>query len=932
MTGSDHTRPTDAAQETLGKTTLFSHDPRKWIAPMSSVPMVGRDAELETLQNALSDVLTLKSPRIVTLLGAPGIGKTRLVDEFLARAIQRSHRGMGRKIRVLRGLGRTHGPTLGLIQRLLEQRFDLHESMSVESIADKFRQEVTATLGDRRVTEFLHFLGRFLDIRFPDSPFLKAFDEGSAEYAQLSRVMLRRFFELDAMGRPLVITCEELHWGSPDLLDIVQYLIQTLQDAPILLICSARPELSALRPEWGQGAGHHSLIELSPLDATSARTLAKSLLSTAAIDPTCDDVIDRLVDKAVEVGGGSPYLLEQVVHAFVATGTLSLGNHNRWEVDNEKLQHVHVPFTIDDAVTARMGALTPAERSLLEVAATATAGGVFWLGSLVAVGRMGTKAPILWGGAEDLGAQYKATLQHLVEREYVIEMPSSLIPGEVEYSFKHHLEREALLRFANPTKQISHALVIARWLEFRLVHRAEEHCEILAQHYEHGGAYAKAARYHLLGAQRAKARYANYQATEFFENALRLFGDEETFERLDALHGYGDVLQLLGRNDDALQVFKKMLDLAFHFDLKAKGGVAHNRIGRVYRAVGKLDDAMRHLGTGHALFDACEDVRGVASSLDDIGKVHWMRGAYEQAGRFIQEALEMRKRLGDSRSIALSYNNLGLVYQDSGRFALALEAFHEALRIEKDSGDIQGMSQTLNNLGMMHQDRGDDRRALELWNEALSYAREVGDRARQAVIYTNLGEAYYRLKQPKEAIEYLTQAEQLSSLLGDRLLEAEILRGLAKAYSLASDIHHARQYIDRSLQKFEISRSKPFLGLAYRTFGEVVAEGIRIGASAPSEAQKVYEAFERSILYFEELGNDIERARSMQALASFLVQAKRKKMQLLLTVDDDTDRYVQRLQTESDSVLDRLKKVNFGLNADDNEPTEPNIRSRRVEA
>ena len=141
-----------------------------------------------------------------------------------------------------------------------------------------------------------------------------------------------------------------------------------------------------------------------------------------------------------------------------------------------------------------------------------------------------------------------------------------------------------------------------------------------------------------------------------------------------------------------------MLELAWKLDLRAKGGVAHNRIGRVYRAIGHLEEAMRHLGTGHALFDSAGDQRGVASSLDDVGKVHWMRGAYDAAERFMSQSLDIRRELGDPRSIALSLNNLGLLLLETGDPDGARERLRESLELFLELDEPRGAIEALTGL------------------------------------------------------------------------------------------------------------------------------------------------------------------------------------------------------------------------------------------
>ena len=850
-------------------------------------PLVGRTVELAEIDDALARALSSNAPQIVTVLAGAGIGKTRLIDEVFSRIGDRE-----RRVRVLRGAAREGGPAFEVAARVLRARFGLTEQMDIEAMRESLRAQVTEALGDRRVTEFLHFLGAFLDVTFPESPFIKAFDDDPEQFARISRAVLRRFFEVDAHKAPLVLAFEDLHWASDDALGLVKSLVDSARDAPLVIIATARPELLTRRADWLDGpAGRHRRTELAPLGASDAEQLMLHLLAPIG------DVPGELVDAAVDMAGGNPYLLEQMLRTYVESGTITLSASGPWTVNLDKLDDAQLPLSVDDAIAARIASLASTEREVLEMAAVM--GGVFWLGALVSLGRMDKKAPALWGGAEDLAAQYRDLLAQLGARDYVLAMPDSAMPDETEWAFKHNLERDALYRLMSGAHLARLHVVFAEWLEMRFVAGAawtEEQCEMLAHHYARGGATRKAGEYYVLAGDRARERYANQKALGYYESGLPLLGEEDVARRIEALHNLGDVLQLLGDNDKAIEVFRKVQELAFRLDLKTKGGVAHNRIGRVYRAIGQLDEAMRHLGTGHALFDAANDQRGVASSLDDVGKVHWMRGAYDAAERFMRRSLDLRREIGDRRSIALSLNNLGLVYQDSGRFDESLAAWDEALHVRREIHDHPGVAQTLNNLGSLHQDRGDHVRATELWNDALEVNRIVGDRMRQAVILTNIGEAAYRMQEPERAIAVLRQAEELSATLGDRILEGEILRGLAKAHMMINDIGAARELIKRSIAYFEQAKGKPFLGVALRTAGEIAAAG---GWGGEDHA-KAKEQLERSIRLFEELGNDPELARSCLAMATFLETDPDAKTDSIVVHE------INRLKSRADEILARI--------------------------
>jgi tetratricopeptide (TPR) repeat protein len=526
---------------------------------------------------------------------------------------------------------------------------------------------------------------------------------------------------------------------------------------------------------------------------------------------------------------------------------------------------------VEDAVQARIAALAPEERELLERAAAM--GGVFWLGGLVAIRRQSEPPPEIWegGDAEDV-VVVRHLLAELVERDYVLRLPDSSFSGDEEYVFKHNLEREALVRLTSSATARRYHRAIAQWLAFCAnVEASEEYLEMLARHREKAGATSLAAASYLQAGDVARSRYANAKAAELYTKGLALFdqcdhADEDL--RMRALHHHGDVLQSLGRNDDAYTAFVEMLTRAWRLDLRSKGGAAHSRIGRLHRETGRLEEASRHLTAALALFGQSQDDRGIASTLDDIGKLHWLKGEYPLALEYTLRSLAMRRKIGDRRSIGLSLNNLGLVHQDSGNFKGALEAFEQALRIRRDIGDLVGVAVTLNNLGTVAQDMRDDARSLALFQEAYDVAKETGDRNRIALVLTNLGEAHNRLGDAKKAVALLKQAEDLADELGDRLGLAEAVRGLGKAYLAQREYTKARECTRRAVELFSETESKVQLGVALRSFGEVAAAAAAGGAEHVEAADHL----RRSIEIFEEIGNEVELARSSRAYAELLRQ------------------------------------------------------------
>jgi tetratricopeptide (TPR) repeat protein len=432
---------------------------------------------------------------------------------------------------------------------------------------------------------------------------------------------------------------------------------------------------------------------------------------------------------------------------------------------------------------------------------------------------------------------------------------------------------------------------------------------MLAMHREKAGARAPAAKTYLEAADVARQRYSNTKAAEYYAKGLALLqegAEGDAGQRMQAIHHYGDVLQALGRNDEALATFREMLARAYRLDLRGKGGAAHSRIGRLYRETGRLELATKHLSAALSLFESSEDERGIASAVDDIGKLHWLRGDYPRALEFTQRALLMRKKIGDRRSIALSLNNLGLVYQDSGQFKPALEAFEQALQIRREIGDLVGVSVTLNNLGTVAQDQREDARALMLFDEAHEVAKETGDRNRIALILTNLGETNNRLGAVATAIQYLKQAEEIADELGDKLGLAEALRGLGKAYLAQKDYAKARACTSRAVELFREVQSKVQVGVALRSLGEVTAAG-NAGAGSVESAMQARGHLLQSIAIFEEIGNEIELARSYRAYAELLKASPEFRTDPAV-VKEAAD-FVRR----ADDIAAKLKISSYGL-------------------
>jgi tetratricopeptide (TPR) repeat protein len=680
----------------------------------------------------------------------------------------------------------------------------------------------------------------------------------------LRRAVVRSFVEADSARSPVCLRIDGLHATDEDSVELLGYLLENLR-GKLLVLCTTRPEFLSRHTEWASLAGsRHSVLEIGPVAEDDSIRIMRALLSRCQGGPA-----PRLVEAAVSMAGGAPGLLEHMVRVFRDSGVLGddpSDPSGGWRVDLDRLASARLPLTVEDAVQVRIAALSASERRLLEYAAAM--GSVFWLSALVALGRIDREPPELWRteSTDDVSA-VENTLSGLVARDYVLKLPDSAFSDEVEYVFKQNLERESIGQLTPAAAARRYHQTIADWLAQKDgVRNQEEYAAMLARHLEHAGSITRAAFTYIEAGNTAREHFAAKRADEYYKKGLELLGDDDARRRIDALHNHGDVLVLLGRTDEALLAFREMLGIAYRLGLRAKGGAAHGRLGRLFRDTGSLGPAQRHFETALALFERAGDQRGVASCRDDIGRLLWMKGEYEAALGEMRHALEMRKNLGDGRSIALSLNNIGLVWRDHGQVSEAREALESALTIRRELSDPLGIVESLNDLGELAMDQGEPQQALGLFQEAQDVATDIGERNRIAVVLINTGAAHLRLGDAERAIEVLDRAEELCDELGDKLHLAEAKRGLAKAHLAKGELKKARESIKRSVDLFGQVRSKPHLAMALRTLGEVTGAG----AWGDGHEVKAVDYFLRSIAICQEIGNELEVAKSYRAFSSYV--------------------------------------------------------------
>ena len=826
--------------------------------------LVGRGDALVTLRDVVSRAIDFQSPQLVSIVGNQGTGKTRLIDELIIELRGPADQPEAeRKCRVIHGAAErdsTGKPVrLATIASMLRDRFELTPNPDDTSRL-RFTHEVRTVMGSDQVGEILYLLGALVGLDFPPTPFLKAVTESPKQHAELARTALRRFVELDAAHHPIVIVLDDLQWADGDTLSMIGDLAAKLSGSPTVLIAAARPEMLVQSGSWGEGVADHTRIDLRHLDPDDAEQMFKNLLAR------CKDIPEDTAQSAVEMTGGNPAFMEQLVRLFMDNGTITI-HQGAWTIDPDKAAETELPITIEEAIEARISALESEERDLLEKGAVF--GNVFWVSAVIALSRLERPIPEIlpgpleleWGEGEDVRRRLSDLVSILAERDYLLPLDAedSSIAGDVEVVFKHNLERELISRSTEPAKLSRYYLTAAQWLEAKLPTLRDEQLEFLATLYERGGDKRRAARCYLQGADRARSRYSPEEARGLYEKGLAMLGEADAPARIDALHNLGDVLEQAGKSDEAQVLFVEMLHLAWRYDNLNKAGAAYSRIARGLRRTGRYDLAMEHLRRAHELFERSRDDRGIASTLDDMGRVHWLRGGYSQALDFHRQALTIRRALGDRRSIALSLANIGRVHHDSGNFKAAIAQFREALDLRRDISDLVGIVQSLCDLGGVHAEDGNHEAALELLGEARALAMEIGDKLALADVLSRSGEVKGAMGRGGEAVKDLSDAKNLAQNLGDRVALAVTHQRLAQVQLQLGNLEAADVEAHAAVAVSQSVGLRVHIGCGYRVKAEVA---VALGHELQAE-----DDFRRAIEILAAVKHEVELARAYTGLA-----------------------------------------------------------------
>jgi class 3 adenylate cyclase/tetratricopeptide (TPR) repeat protein/energy-coupling factor transporter ATP-binding protein EcfA2 len=665
--------------------------------------LVGRARELELIRSFWKRAVQEQRPHLITLVGPPGIGKSRLCWELSGLVAEDGGR-------VLRGRCLPYEDQAGYqaFSRLVHEASGILESDAPSAAREKLQAAVEGLLPEEEVAETHRYLSLLL---------------GLAPEDQVPQMLLlyfaaRRFIETAGLEQPTVFVFEDVHWAQSSELALLEYLAKHVRDAPVMLVAAARPELLDLQPTWGAGLTSQTMIQLDPLAPEAAAALAQEIVQSAG---------DVDFGRLVEVAGGNPLFLEELAASITDVGA---GDE--------------LPVTVREAIAARIDALPPESRNAL--LAASVIGKVFWRDLLKAVGDH---------------EEVDETLGTLEARDLIRRDPSSQLSGDQQFVFKHMLIREVAYSIVPRAARRERHAAVARYVEETLAGATETLSAILAYHWREAGEPARAIPYLLAAAESARRGWAKGAVVDLYSRALELAEDDE--QRRDIRMKRGLALVELGDYPSADQELGELLpELQGQQRLDALIARAHATVWTEQDAK-TLELAEEAL----ALVDDVGDETALAAALAARSQGLAMRGKEEddldQALALGDQALEVW--VPGTRALDLRHHlhlHADTLYW-TGEYGRSLKLSQETRAVASDLHSAESLLRGGGMEALALAGLGRHEEAIVIFDELFEIARELGQRREVLLNYSAL--VYRELHDLDEARKRSEEALSLSAAM-----------------------------------------------------------------------------------------------------------------------------------------------------------------------
>ncbi|MDQ1461044.1 MAG: hypothetical protein QOI08_2528 [Actinomycetota bacterium] len=771
-------------------------------------PLLGRDAEIATLEQVVAMAARRQRAQLVLLSGEAGVGKSRLASELGLRAARDSGAVVltGQCVpygdanvfvavaeAVRRACVAADGPVAedGGAEDAVVAEGDLRARV-VERVTKATGLPSDEPENERMVEGLMHLM---------DGVTRPGVDPTRARDDALRSTIA--FFEALTANGPLILTLSDLHWASDEALELCNRMLARLHNQPFVLVATTRPGLD---DRWTPAPGKHNelALHLDPLDRESTAELVRALFCGGADDETVEFLLER--------SGGNPFFVEELV-AFVQETR-----------DGNRLHEL--PATLHGLVAARLDALGTAERSLLEDCAI--------------VGASGPIAAVLaLAGRPDA----RRLLDGLAERDF-------LAIEHDEFRFKSELIREIAYGTLTKAERARRHAQVAPVLAARgeqAVDQAAHHLATAAELVDELGAVdgvprdvrEQAIATLMRAADRDESVESWLLAERHHDRALALLGPDNTEARRTALLGRARARVhrrvLDDARDDALTALAECQEAGDRY----REAIALTLLGEGEAATGAYDVAEETFGEALKLWRELDDESGAANVLRGLGMTHLFRGDLAQAERFVSEALGSFRSSGNQRGAAWALQNLAWISFSHGNIPRAENRLEESADLFGELGDWGGLSWAYGLLAFVRYNQGRLDEAAAIAEHISIEGRETGNRWAVGMMDVLLANVALWSGRTRECCERGNEAIELFREIGDRWGEVMSTASVVRAYA---ELGNDEEYESTLARYREVARTMPDEGM--RVFPVLVEASVQLQRGHAAEAEHALASIE----------------------------------------------------------------------------------------
>jgi tetratricopeptide (TPR) repeat protein len=709
-------------------------------AGVRQAPLVGRDAELELLENTYSRAVRDSRAHLFTIYGDPGVGKSRLANEFVG--------GLeGATVLYGRALPYGEGVTYSALSDMVKTAAGIADDDPLDDALEKLRD----CCPDEAVADLLALASGVLEA-------VKG-ERNQQEIAWAAREWAEKLAE----PQPLVLVFEDIHWAEDALLELVEHMATWVKNVPILLLCLARPELLDLRPGWSGGRVRATAIELEPLGRTDSEALVEALLDGELGSGARQAVLDK--------SEGNPLFVEETVRM------LSEANGGGIE---------RIPDTLQALIAARIDHLPPGEKELLQGAAVM--GRIFWKGALAELVLEGTDIDPL--------------LEDLHRREIVLPETRSSISGQDAFKFKHVLIREVAYGGLSKAARAGYHQRFAEWLRkhageellevraYHLDHATALLAELDGSPPEKLATEAAAALEE--AGRRALAREANATARKLLVRAVELEPTlERRFQAARAAWRMSEFPVVSPEMQEVLRLAREAGDR----DLEARALVALAEV-----SIFREGDVSRGEELAREALEVAERDESKVFALEVLNTVAWWRGRLTEGEGYAQEQLEIARRLGRADLESEALLSLAGIYTSRQEDDRAEPLIERAKALAEESGSLTARAHAYMQSGELYGWRRRDEEALEEYERARELFAEVGAATYLAKAMLRIASTVRRAGDLEEAEKLAREGIRILKPLEDRGTLCEVQRFLAEVLLEQGRLDEAELYALKAVE------------------------------------------------------------------------------------------------------------------------------------